>query len=147
MKTKLGISAGLIVAGIYLSFVLNLPLAAVIIAGYVLITESNEWLRRNSLKAIILYFGALIICAIINFIPELIVTLNSMFKTNLQSLIDVSTAQNTLTLSGILYGISGLIDLVMKVLFLILAIMAVKQGSASLGGIDKFVDKSINSDN
>ena len=67
MKTKLGISAGLIVAGIYLSFVLNLPLAAVIIAGYVLIAESNEWLRRNALKAIILYFGALIICAIINF--------------------------------------------------------------------------------
>ena len=147
MKTKLGISAGLIVAGIYLSFVLNLPLAAVIIAGYVLIAESNEWLRRNALKAIILYFGALIICAIINFIPALIVTLTSMFKTDLQSLIDVSTAQNTLTLSGILYGISGLIDLVMKVLFLILAIMAVKQGSASLGGIDKFVDKSINSDN
>lgn len=142
MKTKLGISAGLIVAGIYLSFVLNLPLAAVIIAGYVLITESNEWLRRNALKAIILYFGASVVCAIINFVPDFIVSLNSMFNIDINVLHSVSS-----TINGIFYGISGLIGLVMKVLFLILAIMAVNQGSANLGGIEKFVDKSINSDN
>lgn len=50
-KTKLGISAGLLGAGLYFSGLTG-TLAVIVLAGYVLLREENPWLRRTAVKAV-----------------------------------------------------------------------------------------------
>lgn len=49
-KTKLGVSVGLLAAGMYFLGMVSL-LALVIVAGYVLLKEDNAWLKRSAVKA------------------------------------------------------------------------------------------------
>ena len=53
-KTKLGISVGLLGAAIYFTGLFSGYLVAVLLAGYVLMFEENEWLRKNAVKAVAL---------------------------------------------------------------------------------------------
>ena len=53
-KTRLGISVGLLGAATYFAGLFSGLLAALLLAGYVLMFEENEWLRRSVVKAITL---------------------------------------------------------------------------------------------
>ncbi len=51
-KTKLGISVGLLGAAIYFMGLFSGYMVAVLLAGYVLLFEENEWLKKSAVKAI-----------------------------------------------------------------------------------------------
>lgn len=53
-KTKLGITISGLAAAIYLTCLFGGYIPAIILTGYVLMVEENEWLRRNAVKAIVL---------------------------------------------------------------------------------------------
>ena len=53
-KTKLGISVGLLGAAIYFTSLFSGYLVPVILTGYVLLFEENDWLRKNAVKAVAL---------------------------------------------------------------------------------------------
>lgn len=59
-KTKLGISVGLMGAGLYFFGLISL-IPAFLLAAYVLLREDNEWLKKTAVKmlVIVLAFGAL----------------------------------------------------------------------------------------
>ena len=59
-KTKLGISASLIAAGIYFLGAINF-LPAFILAGYVLLFEGDSWLKKAAVKMtmVVIIFGIL----------------------------------------------------------------------------------------
>lgn len=70
-KTNLGVSAGLLVAATYFSFLTGYgAVLALLIAGYVLIAEKDEWLRKNVVKAVVLFFAVILLLAIIRLIPN-----------------------------------------------------------------------------
>lgn len=51
-KTKLGVSIGLLGAGIFAAALFGGYVATIVLAGYVLLMETNEWLRRAAVKAL-----------------------------------------------------------------------------------------------
>ena len=52
-KAKLGISVGLLGAAIYFTSLFSGYLVPVILTGYVLLFEENDWLRKNAVKAMV----------------------------------------------------------------------------------------------
>lgn len=69
-KTKLGVSVGLLGAGVFAAALFGGYVAAIILAGYVLLMESNEWLRRTAVKAVVTLVFFSFILAVINLIPD-----------------------------------------------------------------------------
>ena len=55
-KTKLGISVGLLGAALYFLGLIN-TVALFLLAGYVLLFEENEWLRRAAVRAAVIVVG------------------------------------------------------------------------------------------
>ena len=51
-KAKLGISVGLLGAAIYLTALSGSLLGLLVLAGYVLLVEDNQWLRLSAVKAV-----------------------------------------------------------------------------------------------
>ena len=51
-KSKLGISVGLLAALLYFLGLLSGYLVTVLVAGYILVAESNLWLRKSAVKAV-----------------------------------------------------------------------------------------------
>lgn len=71
-KTKLGITISGLAAAIYLTCLFGGYIPAIILTGYVLMVEENEWLRRNAVKAIVLMMIFSVFIYGINLIPNVI---------------------------------------------------------------------------
>ena len=69
-KTKLGVSVGLLGAGIFAAALFGGYVATIVLAGYVLLMESNEWLRRTAVKAVVTLVCFSFITAVIDLIPD-----------------------------------------------------------------------------
>ncbi len=132
-KTKLGISVGFLGAAIYFTGLFSGYLVAVLLAGYVLMFEENEWLRKNAVKAVALMIFFSLITVIINLIPNIINFINNIvviFGGNFSVVI----------LSRIVTVIVSAIDIIEKILFIGLGMKSLSQGTISVPIIDKLVN-------
>lgn len=133
-KTKLGISAGLLSAAIYFIGLLGGFLVTVVLTGYVLLFEENEWLKKNAVKAVVLMVCFSLASAVIYLIPSAMSFLDNAFSifggffriTFLTSLVNMVTIA---------------LDALEKILFIGLGLKALNQGSITLPIIDKLIDK------
>ncbi len=133
-KTKLGISVGLFGAGIYLIGLFSGLLAAVILAGYVLLFEENEWLKTCAVKAVAVLVLFSLIIAGINLIPD---GLNFI-----EELIGIFGADVHLTaVERVFSAIVRAVMLVEKILVIGLGLKALNQGSISIPAIDQLIKK------
>lgn len=135
-KTKLGITVGALGAITFFAGFFGGYLAAIVLAGYVLLFEENAWLKRSVVKAVVLMVFFSVTVAIINVIPDLLEfvgNIASVFNGNF-SIIKVNQVVNVV--------VSGL-NLVEKVLFLGLGVKALSQGTIVIPFIDKKVSKYI----
>lgn len=55
MKTKLGISVGLLGTMVYFAALFGGYTPVILLAGYVLLFEENEWLKKAAIKAVALF--------------------------------------------------------------------------------------------
>lgn len=133
-KTKLGITVGLFGASIYFTGLIGGLLAVLLLAGYVLLFEENEWLKKNSVKAVTLLIFFQFLTAIINLIPDAIRLIN--YAANI---FDGYVEINILT--EIVNTIVAAIDIVEKVLFIVLGMKAFNQETISVPIVDKIVHK------
>ena len=136
MKTKIGISAGAYAAMMFLLALYGGYTALLIGAGFVLIFESNDWLKATVIKAFVLALIFSIINTLLNLVPDLLGIINNwarVFNGN----IDFNK------LNQIINAIWSIISLIKTVLFIILAFMALKMKTIAIGFIDKFVDKHL----
>lgn len=136
MKTKLGISVGLMGAAVYFFVLFDNFFPALILAGYIFLFEANDWLKKTAVKAIILKVSFSILLAIIGFLPDLNSLLNSFlgifgghFQIPFINAFDVF--------------VSTALIILQKLLFLFLGFIALHQGSISLGLVDRLVDEHI----
>ena len=133
-KTKLGISVGLFGAGIYLIGLFSGLLAPVILAGYVLLFEENEWLKTCAVKAVAVLVLFSLIIAGINLIPD---GLNFI-----EELIGIFGADVHLTaVERVFSAIVRAVMLVEKILVIGLGLKALNQGSISIPAIDQLIKK------
>ena len=78
MKTKLGISIGAMAAVIYLTALFGGYIPLFLLAGYVLLLEGDEWLKRMCIKAVVLTLTVSTLSWLIGLIPDVIGLINDL---------------------------------------------------------------------
>ncbi|MBQ1678862.1 MAG: hypothetical protein II062_04955 [Oscillospiraceae bacterium] len=131
--TKLGVPAKLLACLAYLVAFFSGYVGFLLVAGYVLIREQNDWLRFHTLKACLLMLCFSILSTLISLIPNLFTWINDLigifggyFRPDF-----IYDVQSWLTTT---------LNLLQKLLFLLLAFKAFKGGDLGLGPIDKLVN-------
>lgn len=136
-KTKLGVSVGLLGAAVYFSAAFGGYVAMFLVAGYVLLFEENEWLKKAAVKAATLMIAVGVLNTAIGLIPDVLNWLYS-FLTVFDVYISVSTV------STIFDSMIGAISIIRTVFFLILGVKALNQGTVNVPVVDKLINKYMN---
>lgn len=135
-KTKLGISVGALCAAIYFTGLFGGYFVAVFLTGYVLLVENNQWLRRNAVKAIVLMIMFSMATTIVHLIPDV---MDCMEHIILAMGIDFTEKFVT----NLTMAITGVIEIVQKLLFIVLGVKALNQGTIHVPAADRFVNKYV----
>lgn len=133
LKTKLGISIALVGAAMYFLGMFSF-IPAVLLAGYVLIAEENEWVKRQAARmvGVVLLFGLLSIA--IGWIDEFVGMLNIVVRW--------FNDEVYLKVPGNLTGLlQYIISIVKEVFLLVMGIMALNMKSIKFPLVDKLLDK------
>lgn len=137
-KTRLGITVGLMGALTYFIALFGGYMAMIIVAGYILLFETNEWLKKSAVKAAVITIGFAVLIAIINLIPDAV--------TFVSSIIAVFGKYFSLSvLDNIINVITTVLAIIEKVLLLLLGIKALRQGSIGIAFVDRFIQKHTDS--
>lgn len=134
-KTKLGISVGLMGFITYFACLFGGYVAAILVFGYILLVENNQWLRKTAVKALVLTIAFSLLPALINLIPNIIGfigTIVNLFGGNLYLTI----------ISKIVTILVSAIEIIKTVLFILLGIKALSQGSIVIPVIDDMTNKN-----
>lgn len=135
-KTRLGISVGLMGALIYFVCLFGSYLASILLAGYVLMFEGNEWLKRSAVKAVALMVFFSFVSALVGLLPETVGLLSEiveLFNGNF-SYYAVSQFCNILNIA---------LDIYQTILFIILGVKALNQGTVPVPFVDSLIQKYI----
>lgn len=133
-KTRLGISVGMFGAAIYLTGLFSGYLVAVLLAGYVLLSEENGWLKKSAVKAVSLMVFFSFITVLINLIPNAMSCIGyvaSMFGGSFR----------VGFISNLVSAVTSAIDIIEKLLFIGLGVKALNQGTIAVPVVDKLVGK------
>lgn len=133
-KSKLGISVALIGAALYFLGLFSGYLAVILLAGYVLLMEENVWLRKTAVKSVALLVFFSLILSVLNLVPSLVNFIDDIFN-----IFGGNFAIRFLT--NIISMLRSGINLIQVVVFLILGLKALNQGTVRIPLIDKMVDK------
>lgn len=142
-KTKLGIPVGIMSAIIFFAAILSNYIGIgsytlmLILVGYVLLSEEDEWLRKSAVKALVLLVAFSAITTILYLISS-----GASLITNLLAMITHISFS-----SGIVYQIVSAVVKVLRivkiVLFAALGILAFNNGSIPIPVIDDLVEKHV----
>ncbi|MBQ1393573.1 MAG: hypothetical protein IIY81_08580 [Lachnospiraceae bacterium] len=133
-KTRLGITVGLLGAIIYFSTLFGGLFVAIMLTIYVLLFEKNEWVRKNAVKAIIVFILFSIISTIIQLIPDIIACMNYII-----GIWGGYISANLLT--KIADAMLSLVNIFRNITLILLGIKALNQGTIYIKTVDKLIDK------
>ena len=139
-NTKLGISAGLIGAVLFLMGLGEGYIPLLLIAGYVLIAEDNVWLKRTAVKAIVVTFLFSILYILIDLLPDFLDLINDFM-----ALFDESLSNKAFEiLRELIIFFRSSVSILKVVFYFLLIIKALKNATIIIPPIDNFVNKHIN---
>lgn len=133
LKTKLGVSIALVGAAMYFLGAISF-IPAVLLAGYVLIAEENEWVKRQAARMIgvVVLFGLLGIA--VGWIDDVFGILNIIVRWfNKEVYLSVP--------ANLTYLVQYIISIVKEVLLLVMGFMALGMKNLKLAPIEKLLDK------
>lgn len=133
-KTKLGISVGLLGAALYFLGLFSGYLATILVVGYVLLCESDEWLKKSAVKAVAVLVLFSLASAVIGLIPNAISFVDSVFSV-------FGGDFHIYFVTNIINVITTALNIIEKLLLLILGFFAFKKETVKLPVIDDFIDK------
>lgn len=140
MKSNLGISVGLMGAATYFLGLFGGWIPAVMIAGYVLLFESNEWLRLSVIKAVAICVFFSIVSVIIGLIPSAINLVDNIFS--------IFNGYFSVDILSKFVALADSILLIAKTLLLLmLGFRALHQGTIGFAMIDRLILKHMQKDN
>jgi uncharacterized membrane protein len=137
-KTRLGISAGLLGAAVFLVALLGGYIPIILLAGYILLFEENKWLKKSAVKAAVIVFAFGLLSALIGFIPDIISVISNIFGIFGKSI-------SIPVIPSLISFINSVLYIVEKLLLIAMALKAFTQGSVSVGFIDEIVNKNTES--
>ncbi len=134
LKTKLGVSIALVGAAMYFLGAYSF-IPAVLLAGYVLIAEQNEWLKRQAAKMIgvVLLFGILSIA--VSWLDDVVGVLNIIIHWFDKGASYLSIPANLTSLCQYIISLSK------EIFLIVMGFMALGMKNVKLGAIDKLLDK------
>ncbi len=136
MKTKLGISVSLMSALVYFGGLFGGYVVLALLAGYVLLKEEDTWLKRATIKSIVICVG----CSLLNSVIGLIPNLYGIFS----SLLSVFGAEMPgAALVSLANFLQYVVTFVKTVALLYLGIGALLNKYAAKDPLDPLVDKII----
>lgn len=133
-KTRLGISVELLGASICLTALFGGLTPTILLAGYVLLMEKDEWLRRCAVKALAVLLMIAFSITVIGLIPDLLSWISSIvrvFKGNF----DYSF------ISSIISVINGALNIIKTCLLLLLGVKALNRETVNISIIDGIMAK------
>ena len=133
-KTKLGISVGLLGAAIYFMGLFSGYLVVVLLAGYVLLCEDNEWLKKSAVKAVSVMALFSFLITVVNLIPNAISVIDyivSMFGGNFY----------VAFLSNLVSAVVAVLNIIEKLVLLGLGVKALNQGTIAVPVVDNLINK------
>ena len=137
MKTKLGISVGLAGAAVYFLGLFGGYLALIVAAGYILLAENNEWLRKTAVKAAVVMFTFSLVGLLVGLLPDA-TSFISQFLGIFKVRPDLSIINSLCSLLVLV------VNVLQKIVLLLLGISALRQGSFAIKPIDDMVEKHTN---
>lgn len=133
-KTKLGISVGLFGALTYLAAYMSGFFVTILIVGYVMLMESNEWLKKTVVKALITLAFFSILSVAIGFIPQVI-----NFITDFINIFGTSIYLNVVNK---LFGeLQSLISIIQIIVYFLLAWKSLSQETIEIPVVDSLINK------
>lgn len=138
LKTKLGVSIALVGAAMYFLGAFSF-IPAVLLAGYVLIAEENEWVKRQAARMIgvVLFFGLLSIA--VGWIDDFVSVLNIVVRWFNDEVYLTVPASLTLL-------IQYFISVAKEVVLLLMGFMALGMKNVRFVFVDKLLDKFMSSE-
>lgn len=134
MKAKIGISVGLFGAALYFLGLIAGYWCVVLLTGYILLVEDNEWLRKTSVKVIALMVIFDFAIIVVNFIPNVIGFIDSF--------VSIFNASFYVTfISKLAAAIVNALEVIQTVIFIILGLKALNQGTISVPVVDRLIEK------
>lgn len=133
-KTKLGISVGVMGAIVCFAALSNGYLATLLLLGYILTFESNEWLKKTAVKVVLVLVVFSLLNGVVNLVPSAISVIDAVFS--------IFKGSFSLSfVSSIVRVISYAFSLLEDLILIGLGLKAFNQGTIKIGFIDKLVDK------
>ena len=133
-KSKLGISVGLLGAAMFLICFFGGYLAAIVLAGYILLFEENGWIKKMAVRGVILMFLFSLLSLFIGFIPQLFVLFQEIV-----AVFNISFYPSTV--HEVFNVFSTMLSILEKIVYVILGVLAVNQRTIPLPVIDSLVAK------
>jgi uncharacterized membrane protein len=118
--------------GVYLLGMFGGYTALMLAVGYVMLTETNEWLRKSAVKALALTMLFSVISVVIGFLPDVLGVLNSFLNT-----FEVSFRYYWLT--SLLNAVQGAMNICKVLLFANLAAKAYHCADVPVKPIDDLI--------
>jgi len=134
MKTRLGISAAMLMVLTYIFGLFGGYIALAILCGYILLCETEEEVRKAAVKTLVLVIAFDVVGAVIGLIPNgftLISNFLYIFNLSLPFYI----------ITKIFTFISSALAILEKIVFLVLAFMAWTGKNWKIPGLDDLLEK------
>ena len=133
-KTKLGISVGLCGALVFAAALFGGYMSSIIILGYVLLFEANEWLKKSAVKAVATLVAFSFVTAVIGLVPDAINWVANVINT-------FGGNVRFEFINDVFSDIKGVISILKDLVFLGLIYKALNQGTIKLPVVDDLINK------
>lgn len=136
MKTKLGISVGLLASITYFTALFSgFGIALILLVGYILLAEGDEWLKRMAIKAVIFTVVMNVLYWIVSIIPGIFGIINDFI-----ALFDGNYFYPE-WISDIVDILHSVLSFVENVVLIILGIKAIAKSTIYVPVVDGMVNK------
>ena len=133
-KTRLGISTGIMGAAVFFLGLFGGYLPALLLTMYILMFETDEWLKQTAFKAIAFMMICSVLITLLNLIPD--------FMDIVYQLAGVSGLNSFGSRLDSLFGaLTGAVDLVRKIFMLLFGFKALRQETVPVRSLDELVEK------
>ncbi|MCL2364037.1 MAG: hypothetical protein FWC71_05180 [Defluviitaleaceae bacterium] len=132
VKTKLGVSVGLLAAGIYfIGLIAMTPL--LLAAGYVIIMEEDAWLRKSAIRAVVIVVSFAVLSTFLGLLDN-----STTLITNIVQLFRISAS--TADIDRVIRILQMILNISERVVLLVMGFVALRQGMVRLAPVDNLMD-------
>lgn len=133
-KTKLGISVELLGVIVFAAALFGGYFPLLLVAGYILLREENEWLRKSAVQAVATSIVFSFLIYAVGLIPDALDWFGSLINI-------FGTSFYFSIVNGIINAVTSALSIIREILFLLMILKGFKQESIQIPVVDKIIEK------